>query len=117
MSATAISTSTAHPLMAETLISVSEAARSIPAHRGTGRCNPATVWRWITEGVRSTSGERVRLESVRIGGRFVTSREALDRFIQRLSADAGVAAPAPRTPTQRQRSAKRADESLAKTGW
>jgi len=55
----------------EKLISLSEAARSVPT-----KPSLATVWRWVSHGVRGC-----RLESVRIAGRRRTSVEALDRFI------------------------------------
>jgi hypothetical protein len=53
--------------------------------------NVATVWRWTTEGVIARDGKRVRLESVRLGGWTVTSEEALERFIEKLSAQEPVA--------------------------
>jgi hypothetical protein len=73
--------------------------------------------RWITSGAKSPTGEVVRLEAVRLGGRWVTSAAALQRFAERLTPrlDAG-AAPAPRTPTQRARAAAKAAAALEKAG-
>lgn len=56
-----------------------EASRSLP-----GNPHPTTIYRWATRGV---SG--VRLESLRVGGRFYTSSEAIDRFLGRLDEAAG----------------------------
>ncbi len=42
---------------------------------------PGTVRRWAKDGVRAASGAKVFLEVLRIGGRVVTSREAIDRFL------------------------------------
>lgn len=55
----------------ETIISMTEAARMIP-----GRPTTATVWRWTTRGVAG-----IKLESLKIGGRRLTSREAVERFM------------------------------------
>jgi len=55
----------------EQLVSFDDAADYLPSnpHR-------ATVWRWSQRGVRG-----VRLESVLVGGKRFTSREAIDRFL------------------------------------
>ena len=105
-----------HPLLLETLIGPAEAARLFPDHRGRGRVNPSTVWRWIRSGVRTSTGEVVRLEAIRIGTGWRTTVEAIERFVARLNADAPPP-PAPRTPTQRQRAARRADDELDRAGW
>ena len=63
----------------EDLIRVpTEATKYIP-----GRPNPATVWRWYKRGVRG-----VRLETAVVGGRRYTSRQAIQRFIDRCTAAA-----------------------------
>lgn len=64
----------------ETLISFAEAAKLLP--RGS-RPSYATWWRWHRRGVRG-----VRLETVLIGGRRMTSPAALFRFIHSLTVDA-----------------------------
>jgi hypothetical protein len=57
------------------------------------------------------------LEAVRLGGRWVTSREALQRFAERLTPDLGNRpAPAPRTPTARRRAAEQAAKQLEALG-
>ncbi len=59
----------------EHLISLSEAARLLP-----GKPSPATIWRWYSKGVKG-----VRLTTIVCGGRRVTSKEALQKFCDRLT--------------------------------
>jgi hypothetical protein len=66
-------------VLTESTLSTSAAARMVG--RWTGRPTPAeTIVRWHKDGLRSAAGERVYLEMVRVGGRLVTSEEALGRF-------------------------------------
>jgi Protein of unknown function (DUF1580) len=43
--------------------------------------SPATVYRWATKGLNGA-----RLQTVQVGSRMVTSREAIDRFFAELTA-------------------------------
>lgn len=61
----------------ETFISLKDAAHSFPGNMSV--CYE-TVRRWATDGIRG-----IRLETVRIGGRRKTTREACQRFIERLT--------------------------------
>src|SRR5687768_8061925 len=83
--------------------SLSQAARLFPAYRGNRPVSPSTVWRWIFEGVRLADGSRLRLGAARIGGRWLTSAQAIQRFIeaQTPSFTDGDPAAAPRTARQR----------------
>jgi hypothetical protein len=45
----------------------------------------STILRWVTIGALSPDGKRVRLDAVRLGGRWITSREALQRFAEALT--------------------------------
>ena len=54
-----------------TLLTLSEASRLLP-----GRPHKSTILRWGKRGIRS-----VRLNLVRVGGRWHVSRRALERFI------------------------------------
>ena len=63
-------------MSAEELLSFAEAARALPGHP-----HMSTLYRWRMKGVRG-----VRLESVLVGGRRFTSREALERFAARTTA-------------------------------
>jgi hypothetical protein len=63
----------------EELVSLSEVASMFPGRRGR-KVAVATCWRWATRGRKG-----VRLETISIGGRRYTSREALMRWIDRLN--------------------------------
>jgi hypothetical protein len=102
-------------------LSLSAAGRLFPAHRGNGTVDPSTVWRWARKGSKAPDGRLVRLEVCRVGGRWLTSRSALARFISALSAAAGSASnqptpPAARTPTTRRKSSEHATRELERRG-
>jgi hypothetical protein len=82
----------ANRLLAEDLVDFSEAARHCRVHVG-------TLHRWRHPGVRG-----VRLEVVRVGGRWMTSWQALDRFVTALNAGP-TESPAPAAPGGRRASA------------
>ena len=104
-------------LNTERICTFTEATKALPKLNGR-RPHPSTIWRWARKGVKG-----VRLESRRIGGRFVTSQEALERFAERL-ADVAIpdhhpeAPPAPkaRSNRQRQRDVGRAESDLKAAG-
>lgn len=90
----------------EELISLTAAAKTLP-----GRPSVVTLWRWRNRGVRG-----VKLETVLIGGRRYTSREALARFSERCTAAAdGLTVPA-RSSRQRAADQSRAKAELAAAG-
>jgi hypothetical protein len=68
-------------LNAETPLSLAQAAQRIPSSRLGKPTHVSTLVRWILHGVRG-----VKLEAARIGGRWVTSQEALERFSAALTA-------------------------------
>jgi hypothetical protein len=105
-------------LTAETTLTLTAAAKLVPPGHGGKKTHISTLLRWILDGVRSPSGEKVRLEGARLGSRWITSKEALQRFMDRLTPVVSDRTPpaTPRTPTQRQRAAKRAGEELDKIG-
>ncbi len=72
--------------------------------------NVATVWRWCQKGARG-----VRLESLAVGGRRVTSQEAFERFIAATNPEAAATPPAP-TPHERRKAIAAAERELAKAG-
>src|SRR5262245_61479949 len=65
-----------HLLHAGKGIGLSAIARRFPG-RISGQINPATVFRWATAGCRTASGSRVKLETVRVGARLLSSEAAL----------------------------------------
>ena len=71
----------------EKQISLGEASRLFPPGRRGARVSPGTILRWITGGVKLVDdvpplarGARVYLEGCRVGGRWMTSIEAVQRF-------------------------------------
>jgi hypothetical protein len=72
------------------------------------------VFRWVQKGLIGPSGERVFLEGLRIGGRWHTSRPALQRFFEALTPRQNMTTP--RTATQRKRASDRAKKQLEAAG-
>jgi hypothetical protein len=109
--------SDAAAILSETMLSLAQAARRFPAGRKGAPVSLSCVLRWILQGAKAPDGTVVRLEGVRVGGRWLTSVEALARFAERLTPRReGVGEPAPRTPTQRRRAAERAERELERLG-
>jgi hypothetical protein len=99
----------------ENLRALAEVPGVLPANRGRP-IHISSVYRWTTSGVRG-----VVLETVQVGGRRLTSLEALQRFAERLSARTGAGSDSPtgpggRTVAQRQRAAQHADRALIEKG-
>lgn len=92
-------------------IPLSVAAREQFNRRGERGISVATVWRWALRGVRG-----IRLETSMSGGSRMTTRAAMQRFHQRITAMANCEQSAPRTPHQRQRAIDSAKAELAKDG-
>jgi len=101
-------------------ISLSEAAKRCP-----GRPSSNAIWRWCRKGIKSRTGQRVRLEHVRIGGKIYTSPEAMDRFFAEVARqdteyfkDPDPVPPAHKQPSdkQRQRSIEEAGAELRQAG-
>ncbi len=101
-------------------LSLSAAGRMFPAHRGEGTVDPSTVFRWVNRGAKTAGGQMVKLEAVRVGGRWLTSRGAVARFVQALTPAADpVPKPltaTPRTPAARLRASERAGRELDQRG-
>jgi hypothetical protein len=99
-------------------LGLAAAGRLFPAHRGTGTINPATVFRWVTKGTRTTSGQVVKLEAVRTPGRWLTSRGAVARFVTALTSAADLSPNSipPRSPGARNKAAESASLELTKLG-
>ncbi len=89
----------------EQLLSFADASRVLQS-----RPHVSSIWRWSTRGVRG-----IRLETVQVGGRRFTSREALERFIARTTAarDEAAAVDYP----SRKRRIEQADDHLRREGF
>jgi len=94
-----------HDLLSEDTIRIEEAAAIARTHF-------STCYRWILKGVPRPNGERVRLEAVRLGRAWVTSRQALERFSAALTPDIDRGEKATIRPAGRRR---RASEQAAAT--
>ena len=104
-------------LLAEKLIGLYEAARRLPPGRGGRPVSFSCVLRWITTGIPGPDGKRVKLEAARLGGRWLTSEEALARWAERLTPRLdGEPALAPRSPAKRSKAAEGATRELEKMG-
>jgi hypothetical protein len=105
-------------LTVETTISLSEAARLLPPGRRNRPVSFSCVLRWILDGVRLPSGSVVRLEAVRLGGRWLTSKEALQRFaeVQTPNLAPQQAGAPPRTSGARRKASERAERDLEEVG-
>ena len=99
----------------EPLLSLSAAAALVPPARQGKRTHLSTILRWILDGAKGPNGKRVKLEAVRIGGRWMTTRSALQRFVERLTPDAGAAPPSPSARRQEQKD-KADDAELDRLG-
>jgi hypothetical protein len=98
-------------------LSLSAVARSRPGRAGRPHVNPATVQRWITRGIRSRDGGRIRLRAKRCGWSWATTPEWLAEFEEALTADRiGDASPTPRSPSALQRDSERAARTLIADG-
>ena len=93
----------------EDLVTFSQAAARLPAFNGR-RIHASTFWRWVTKGVGG-----VQLEARRLGGRYVTSLEAIERFSERL-ADAGRGDVGPQREIERADAIEQAERKLDRAG-
>ena len=99
----------------ETLIGLRDAAKGLPPARQGRPVSFQCLLRWVLDGARDPHGHKVRLEAIRLGGRYVTSKEALQRFAERLTPSANDRPPEP-TVKQRSRRAENAKRELEKMG-
>jgi len=101
-------------LLDEQILTFSEAAKSLPSFHGK-HIHASTIWRWARRGSHG-----IKLETRRIGSRFVTSAEALERFSKALAEidlhDRHTPPPEESTNRQRQRSIERAEATLRAGG-
>jgi len=104
-------------LTTETPISLGAAARMFPPGRRGRPLTISCIFRWISDGVRTPGGERIRLEAARAGGRWITTAQAVQRFIERQTPDLeGDRPPSPRSPRRRQQASETAALALEKAG-
>lgn len=92
----------------ETIIPINQAPRHFP-----GRPNVSSVYRWFGKGSRGA-----RLETIVVGAKRYTSIEAIERFIERTTANSPGAAlpPSRQTSRQRETAIRKAERELAEAG-
>ena len=101
----------------------------LPPSRAGKPVNPATIWRWVHDGVRAPDGQRVKLQAVRMGRTWLTKRAWILDFVGAISAsntDAtstvlmAAGTPSSRPPASltaaRRRAADSAQRELARLG-
>jgi hypothetical protein len=105
-------------LSREHLYNFAKAARFVPPARNGKKTHISTLLRWATKGAKGPRGTTVRLEAMRLGNRWVTSREAIERFMAALTPrpDAQRDTPGSRTAIRRQQASARAAEELDRLG-
>ena len=95
-------------VLGETRIYLHDVPNHIPTSPTGRKTHYSTVLRWAMRGVHG-----VRLEAVRLGGRWVTSLEAVSRFSAGVTA---TTAPMPSSPAIDQRRADQVDQELDAAG-
>jgi hypothetical protein len=104
-------------IISDDTLTLAEACRLLPRGRNGARPHLSTILRWILDGAPAVGGERVRLAALRVGGKWVTSRAALQAFAEALTPASRTCMPSQvRTPTQRQRDLKRTERNLDNNG-
>ena len=94
----------------EDVISLANAAKSLPRRRGNKAPHISCLYRWTKSGCKG-----VILESIQVGGTRCTSREALARFFDALTFGDSHNRPLQST-SQRRRAAEAAERRLAAEG-
>lgn len=95
----------------EHVVSPTEATRLCPGRRKGKKPNVATIYRWMTVGCKG-----IILESLQVGGTRCTSREALQRFFDRLTAQAAGSPPPAPAPRVDRRAVAQAERVLDRAG-
>ncbi len=113
----------------ENILSLSEAAKALPAFNGR-RHHTASVWRWCRKGI-VRNAKRVTLRYIRVGRRIGIPAEALNEFfvalaeadraedaspIERQAAKCQAPVTKGRTPAQRAKAIEQARKELAEAG-
>jgi hypothetical protein len=78
---------TGHPLAGETLLPIGRVAERFPGANGNLQLSSKAVANWIRKGADTPTRQRVRLEAIRVGSRWITSEEAVTRFLAALKGE------------------------------
>lgn len=96
-------------LAAEKLIPLRDVPSCLPLRPNGNRLHISAVYRWTLRGIKG-----VVLETVRIGGTTYTSREALQRFSERLTGPVPAQLPPATVSRIRQRQLDQANAAVSK---
>jgi hypothetical protein len=102
-------------LFTERILSLPQAAKVWPSYQNGKATHVSRLVRALTRGSKDPSGNLIKLEALRLGGQWVTSAEAIQRFAERLTPSDQSAAPRC-TPVARRRAAESADSELERLG-
>src|SRR5262245_52154253 len=98
-------------LASERTLTIAEAAKN-------NRVAFSTLFRWMLHGAKNSAGQLVKLEAIRLGNRWLTSTEALQRFAERLTPRQDAPpVPLPRAESKRERAANASSKRLVAAGW
>jgi hypothetical protein len=107
-------------ILHDDFISLAAGAKLVPSWRNGASTNPATLFRWIRDGVMLPGGERLHLRATRTGGKWSTRVEWLEEFLATLTAahTPGAAPPETRPPSRREaeRRSRKAGRKLQELG-
>ena len=85
-------------ILTEQTLGLAAAARLFPSLRAGRPVHTRSVWRWVKNGVRLPDGTILKLEAAKTAGYWITSKEAVARFVDRLTTpDPAAASPTPPT--------------------
>jgi hypothetical protein len=95
---------------------LSQAAKLFPSSRQGRPVTLSCLLRWVLDGVPGPDGERIRLEAARLAGRWVTTSEAIQRFVDAQTPKLDSRPEVCRSPAGRRRAADRAEKQLRRIG-
>ena len=102
-------------LTTESTLSLTQAAKLLPPSRRGRPVSLGCFLRWVLDGMKTPQGV-IRLEAIRLGGRWLTSKEALQRFAEALTPRLDCRPQTPRSGGRRQRESERAAKQLQQLG-
>jgi hypothetical protein len=105
-------------ILREQVLRLADVGHYLPHGRNGKRLSLSAALRWVLQGVKLPDGQRLHLEAIRVGGKWVTSVEALERFAlaQTPALDCETKLSPSRTPGQRRRRTEAAEKELKKLG-
>ncbi len=100
---------------------LAQAVRRVPSTKGNRPVHTSTMVRWITKGVKAANGTVVRLEARRFPGGWKVADQAIEEFLDKLTAAAlselpEIGQPPLRSAVRRSRDITRAERELDAAG-